>query len=394
MTAPFESQQFIARHVLDIPRSGIREFFDIVQTMPDVISLGVGEPDFVTPWHIREAAIYALERGKTTYTSNLGLLKLREAISAYVARKFGVRYDPKTQVLVAVGVSEALDIALRAVVNPGDEVLYHEPCYVSYSPSITLTHGVAVPVSCTADNAFALTAEAIAKAITPRSKALVLNFPTNPTGGTMTRAELEKIATLVLRHNLLLITDEIYSELTFEGEHVSIASLPGMAERTLFLHGFSKAYAMTGFRIGYACGPADLIEAMMRIHQYSMLCASIISQEAAIEALQSGEPDTIAMREQYQLRRNLIVKAFNAMGLTCHLPRGSFYAFPCIRSTELTSKEFAVRLLKEENVACVPGGAFGPSGEGFLRCCFATALEQIEVATERMARFVGRVRKG
>jgi aminotransferase len=394
MTAPFESQQFIARHVLDIPRSGIREFFDIVQTMPDVISLGVGEPDFVTPWHIREAAIYALERGKTTYTSNLGLLKLREAISAYVARKFGVRYDPKTQVLVAVGVSEALDIALRAVVNPGDEVLYHEPCYVSYSPSITLTHGVAVPVSCTADNGFALTAEAIAKAITPRSKVLVLNFPTNPTGGTMTRAELEQIAALVLRHNLLLITDEIYSELTFEGEHVSIASLPGMAERTLFLHGFSKAYAMTGFRIGYACGPADLIEAMMRIHQYSMLCASIISQEAALEALQSGEPDTIAMREQYQLRRNLIVKAFNAMGLTCHLPRGSFYAFPCIRSTGLTSKEFAVRLLKEEKVACVPGGAFGPSGEGFLRCCFATALDQIEVATERMARFLARLQKG
>ena len=394
MTAPFESQQFIARHVLDIPRSGIREFFDIVQTMPDVISLGVGEPDFVTPWHIREAAIYALERGKTTYTSNLGLLKLREAISAYVARKFGVRYDPKTQVLVAVGVSEALDIALRAVVNPGDEVLYHEPCYVSYSPSITLTHGVAVPVSCTADNGFALTAEAIAKAITPRSKVLVLNFPTNPTGGTMTRAELEQIAALVLRHNLLLITDEIYSELTFEGEHVSIASLPGMAERTLFLHGFSKAYAMTGFRIGYACGPADLIEAMMRIHQYSMLCASIISQEAALEALQSGEPDTIAMREQYQLRRNLIVKAFNAMGLTCHLPRGSFYAFPCIRSTGLTSKEFAVRLLKEEKVACVPGGAFGPSGEGFLRCCFATALDQSEVATERMARFLARLQKG
>jgi len=394
MTAPFESQQFIARHVRDIPRSGIREFFDIVQTMPDVISLGVGEPDFVTPWHIREAAIYALERGKTTYTSNLGLLKLREAISAYVARKFGVRYDPKTQVLVAVGVSEALDIALRAVVNPGDEVLYHEPCYVSYSPSITLTHGVAVPVSCTADNGFALTTDAIAKAVAPRSKVLVLNFPTNPTGGTMTRAELEQIAALVLRHNLLLITDEIYSELTFEGEHVSIASLPGMAERTIFLHGFSKAYAMTGFRIGYACGPADLIEAMMRIHQYSMLCASIISQEAAIEALQSGEPDTIAMREQYQLRRNLIVKAFNAMGLTCHLPRGSFYAFPCIRSTGLTSKEFAVRLLKEEKVACVPGGAFGASGEGFLRCCFATALDQIEVATERMARFVGRVRKG
>jgi aminotransferase len=393
MTAPFDSQTFIARHVRDIPRSGIREFFDIVQTMPDVISLGVGEPDFVTPWHIREAAIYALERGRTTYTSNLGLLKLREAISVYVARKFGVRYDPKTQVLVAVGVSEALDIALRAVVNPGDEVLYHEPCYVSYSPSITLTHGVAVPVSCTADTAFALTAEAIERVITPRSKVLVLNFPTNPTGGTMTRAELEKIAALVLRHNLLLITDEIYSELTFEGEHVSIASLPGMAERTIFLHGFSKAYAMTGFRIGYACGPAELIEAMMRIHQYSMLCASIISQEAALEALQSGEPDTIAMREQYQLRRNVIVKGFNAMGLTCHLPRGSFYAFPCIRSTGLTSKEFAVRLLKEEKVACVPGGAFGPSGEGFLRCCFATALDQVEVAVERMSRFVAKLRR-
>jgi aminotransferase len=391
MTVPFDPHQFVARHVRDIPRSGIREFFDIVQTMPEVISLGVGEPDFVTPWHIREAAIYTLERGRTTYTSNLGLFKLREAIGAYVARKFGVRYDPKTQVLVAVGVSEALDIALRAVVNPGDEVLYHEPCYVSYSPSITLVHGVAVPVSCTADTAFALTAEAIEKAITPRSKVLMLNFPTNPTGGTMTRAELEKIAALVLRHHLLVITDEIYSELTFEGEHVSIASLPGMAERTIFLHGFSKAYAMTGFRIGYACGPADLIEAMMRIHQYSMLCASIISQEAAIEALQSGEPDTIAMREQYQLRRNLIVKGFNAMGLTCHLPRGSFYAFPCIRRTGLTSKEFAVRLLKEERVACVPGGAFGPSGEGFLRCCFATALDQIEVAVERMSRFVTRL---
>jgi aminotransferase len=391
MTPPFQPEQFIARHVRDIPRSGIREFFDIVQTMPDVISLGVGEPDFVTPWHIREAAIYALERGRTTYTSNLGLLKLREAISRYVERKFGVRYDPRNQVLVAVGVSEALDIALRAVVNPGDEVLYHEPCYVSYSPSITLAHGVARPVSCTAGNGFALTAEAIERAVSPRSRVLVLNFPTNPTGGTMTRADLDKIAAVVRRHDLLLITDEIYSELTFEGEHVSIAALPGMAERTIFLHGFSKAYAMTGFRIGYACGPAELIEAMMRIHQYSMLCASIISQEAAIEALEAGEPDTLEMREQYRLRRNLIVKAFNAMGLSCHLPRGSFYAFPCIRGTGLSSKEFAVRLLREEKVACVPGGAFGPSGEGFLRCCFATALDQIEVATGRMARFVSRL---
>jgi aminotransferase len=393
MAAPFQPNQFIAGHVRGIPRSGIREFFDIVQSMPDVISLGVGEPDFVTPWHIREAAIYALERGKTSYTSNLGLLKLRQAISASVERNFRIGYDPEKQILITVGVSEALDIALRAVVNPRDEVLYHEPCYVSYSPSIALAQGVAVPVSCSAAQNFALTAEAIERAITPRCKVLILNFPTNPTGGTMTRGELLKIADVVLRHNLLVISDEIYSELTFEGEHVSIASLPGMRERTLFLHGFSKAYAMTGFRIGYACGPAELIDAMMRIHQYSMLCASIISQEAALEAIQHGEKDTAEMREQYRVRRNFIVNAFNAMGLTCHLPRGSFYAFPGIQSTGMTSKDFAVTLLREEKVACVPGSAFGPGGEGFLRCCFATALDQIQVATDRMARFVTRLRK-
>jgi len=393
MAAPFEPHHYVARHVSDIPRSGIREFFDIVRSMPDVISLGVGEPDFVTPWHIREAAIYALERGKTGYTSNLGLLKLREAIRTYVEREFGIAYDPKTQILVTVGVSEALDIALRAVVNPGDEVLYHEPCYVSYSPSIALTHGVAAPVSCSAERGFALEAEAIEKVATPRSKVLVLNFPTNPTGGTLRRSELLKIADVVLRRNLLVITDEIYSELTFEGEHLSIASLPGMRERTVFLHGFSKAYAMTGFRIGYACGPAEIIEAMMKIHQYSMLCASIISQEAALEAIQHGEADTAEMRDQYRLRRNFVVNAFNAMGLTCHLPRGSFYAFPCVKTTGLSSKEFAVRLLEQEKVACVPGSAFGPSGEGYLRCCFATALDQIQIATDRMAKFVQRVRK-
>jgi aminotransferase len=379
---------WVAAHVGAIPRSGIREFFDIVQTMPDVISLGVGEPDFVTPWHIREAAIYALERGRTTYTSNLGLLRLREAISEHVSERFGVSYHPQHQVLITVGVSEALDIALRAVTNPGDEIIFHEPCYVSYSPSIALAYGQPVPVSCRAEDGFAVTAQAIERAITPRTKVLVLNFPTNPTGGTMTRAALLEIAELACRHNLLVITDEIYSELTFEGEHTSIAALPGMAERTLFLHGFSKAYAMTGFRIGYACGPADLIEAMMKIHQYSMLCASIISQEAAIEAIRNGRPDTESMRDQYRLRRNFIVSAFQGMGLPCHLPRGSFYAFPCIRSTGLPSREFAIRLLKEEKVACVPGGAFGPSGEGYLRCCFATALDRIEVATERIARFV------
>src|SRR5262245_27437027 len=271
MTPLFQPDQFVASHLRGIPRSGIRDFFDIVQSMKDVISLGVGEPDFATPWHIREAAIYALERGRTSYTSNLGLLKLREAISAHLEKNFRVSYLPKNEILIAVGVSEALDIALRAVIDPGDEVIYHEPCYVSYSPGVVMAHGVAVSVSCTAENGFAVTAEAIEKAITPRSKVLLLNFPTNPTGGTMTRVELLQIADVVLRHNLLVITDEIYSELTYEGEHVSIASLPGMRERTIFLHGFSKAYAMTGFRIGYACAPAEIIEAMMKIHQYSML---------------------------------------------------------------------------------------------------------------------------
>ncbi len=392
MPAPFQPHSFVADHVRGIARSGIREFFDIVQSQKSVISLGVGEPDFVTPWHIREAAIYALETGKTTYTSNLGLLKLREAISTMLARNFDVNYDPMSQILIAVGVSEALDLALRAIINPGDEIIYHEPCYVSYAPSIQLAHGVAVPVVCKAEDGFAVTVEAIAKVLTPKSKALMLSFPTNPTGGTMTREELLKIADLVIQNNLIVITDEIYSELTFEGGHVSIASLPGMIERTIFLHGFSKAYAMTGFRIGYACGSAALIDAMMKIHQYSMLCASIISQEAALEAILHGEPDTIAMRDQYKARRNYIVNAFNAMGLTCHLPRGSFYAFPSIQSTGLTSREFALRLLQEEKIAAVPGSAFGASGEGYLRCCFATALDQIKIATERMASFVKRVR--
>jgi len=384
----FDAQQFIAASVRQIPRSGIREFFDLVQGQKDIISLGVGEPDFVTPWHIREAAIYAMERGRTTYTSNLGLPRLRAVLAAHLERTFQVSYNPKNQILITVGVSEAMDLAFRALINPGDEIIYHEPCYVSYAPGIAMTHGVPVPISCGAENGFAVTAAAIAQAITPRSKALVLNFPTNPTGGTMSRAELEKIAALVQQHNLVVLTDEIYSELTFEGEHTSIAALPGMAERTIFLHGFSKAYAMTGFRIGYACGPGDLIEAMMKIHQYSMLCASIISQEAAIEAVRNGWTDMLEMREQYRLRRNFIVGALNNLGLACHCPRGSFYAFPCIRFTGLSSKEFAVRLLQEEKVAAVPGGAFGPSGEGFLRCCFATSLEQLEEAARRMARFV------
>ncbi len=379
---------FVARHVRALPRSGIREFFDLVQGHPDVISLGVGEPDFATPWHIREAAIYALERGRTSYTPNLGLLKLREAIASHVEGKFGLRCDPVKQVLITVGVSEALDLALRAIINPGDEIIFHEPCYVSYSPSIALAQGVPVPVRCNADEEFAVTAEAIEEVVTPRSKALVLNFPTNPTGGTMTAEALERVAQVVLRHGLLVITDEIYSELTFEGTHVSIASLPGMAERTLFLHGFSKAYAMTGFRLGYACGPADLIEAMMKIHQYSMLCASIVSQEAAFEAIRNGGADIVEMREQYRLRRNFIVDGFRRMGLPCAMPRGSFYAFPSIRPTGLSSKECALRLLRQSEVACVPGDAFGPGGEGHLRCCFATSMDRIEEAVSRISRFV------
>ena len=388
------TRNFVADHVAGIPRSGIRDFFDIVQRMPEAISLGVGEPDFVTPWHIREAAIYALERGRTQYTANLGLLRLRESIAVYVQQKFGVRYDPQNQILVTVGVSEALDLALRAVLNPGDEVIYHEPCYVSYAPSVVLAHAKPVPVACRAEDGFAVSAKALEAAITPRSKVLMLSFPTNPTGGTMTRAQLEEVAAVVRKHNLLVLTDEIYSELTFEGEHVSIASLPGMAERTIFLHGFSKAFAMTGFRIGYACGPTELIEAMMKVHQYAIMCASIIAQEAAVEALDHGEAAAAEMREQYKMRRNFIVKALNDMGLPCHLPRGSFYAFPDIRSTGLSSREFAVRLLQEEKVAAVPGGAFGASGEGFLRMCFATAFDRIQIAMERTGKFVERCRKG
>ncbi len=385
-------RNFVADHVAGIPRSGIRDFFDIVQKMPEAISLGVGEPDFVTPWHIREAAIYALERGRTQYTPNLGLLRLREEIARYVERDFGLRYDPADQVLVTVGVSEALDLALRAVLNPGDEVLYHEPCYVSYAPSVTLAHARPVPVACRAEDGFAVTPEAIEAAITPRSKVLMLSFPTNPTGGTMDREQLARIAEIACRHDLLVLSDEIYSELTFEGTHTSIATLPGMAGRTIFLHGFSKAFAMTGFRIGYACGPAPLIEAMMKVHQYAIMCASIIAQEAAIEALRHGAAAAAEMREQYRMRRNFIVRALNDMGLPCHLPRGSFYAFPCIRGTGMTSHEFAIGLLREEKVAAVPGGAFGPGGEGYLRMCFATAFDRIQEAMDRTARFVDRHR--
>ena len=387
-STPTTKRDFVAEHVRGIPRSGIRDFFEVVQSMDNVVSLGIGEPGFTTPWHIREAAIYALEHGKTGYTSNFGLLKLRQSISRYVADNFHVEYDPNTEILVTVGVSEALDIALRAIVNPGDEILYHEPCYVSYHPSVTLTHGVAKAIRTRPEDNFSLRAEDVAAAITPRTKALMLNFPTNPTGATMTGEEIEKLARVCIANDLLVLTDEIYSELTFTGTHHSIAAVPGMKERTIFLHGFSKAFAMTGFRIGYACAPPALIEALLRVHQYSMLCASIIAQEAAIEALEHGRPDMEMMREQYRLRRNFIVKSFNELGLKCHLPVGSFYSFPDIRSTGLTSKEFSVKLLEQERVAMVPGTAFGPSGEGHVRASFCSSMADIEKAIERTAKFI------
>jgi aminotransferase len=385
----------IAHNVAAIPRSGIRDFFELVQGRDDVISLGVGEPDFATPWNIREAAIYSLEKGQTTYTSNLGLLSLRKSIARYVEGFFGVSYDPAREVLVTVGVSEAIDIALRALLNPGDEVIYHEPCYVSYSPSILLAHAVPVPVVTTKEHGFSLKPEAVAAAITPKTRVIMLNFPTNPTGACATREDLEGIAKLAIKHDLVVLTDEIYSELRYDDSdpHVSIAALPGMRERTILLHGFSKAFAMTGFRLGYACAPQPIIEAMMKIHQYAMLCAPIMSQNAAIEALENGHQAMMEMRASYHQRRDYLVRRLNETGLDCHTPGGAFYVFPDVRSTGLSSKEFATRLLEEENVACVPGSAFGASGEGFLRCCYATAFEDIRTATERIARFVGRLRK-
>ncbi len=392
MSESTDTADRIARHVAEIPRSGIRDYFDIVQSMDDVISLGVGEPDFDTPWHIREAAIYALEKGRTSYTSNAGILRLRRSISDYIAKYFRVSYHPETQMLVTVGVSEAMDLALRALIDPGDEVLYHEPCYVSYHPGIAIAHGVPKPIPCREENQFSLSPEAVEAALSPRSKVLILNFPTNPTGSTLTGEPLQAIAELARRRNLILIADEIYAELTYEDNHVSIASLPGMKERTVFLHGLSKTYSMTGFRIGYACGPESMIEAMLRIHQYSMLCASMFSQDAAVEALNHGGEAVDKMREEYRMRRDFVHRAFNEMGLFCLLPRGAFYAFPSVRETGLNSREFAHGLLQSEQVACVPGDAFGDSGEGYLRCCYATGFEQLEEAVERMKRYVGTLR--
>ena len=390
MSASRSPRDFIARHLRDVPRSGIRDFFDIVSQMDDVISLGVGEPDFDTPWHIREGAVFALERGATGYTSNMGLPKLRHALARYVERTFAVAYDPDV-ILITVGVSEALDLALRAIINPGDEVLYHEPAYVSYGPSITFAHGVPVPVATRRENDFRLTREMLEEKVSDRTRALLLNFPNNPTGAVLDGEDLEGIAAFACDHDLLVITDEIYAELSYDGTHQSIAALPGMSDRTIFLHGFSKAWAMTGFRLGYACGPADLVEAMMKIHQYSMLCAPILSQEAAVEALKQPEIDIAEMRDEYRRRRNFVHARFNEMGLPCHRPRGAFYAFPCVGETGLSSYDFAMKLLDEENVAAVPGSAFGAPGEGYLRCAYASSMDDLKTAMERIEALLGRI---
>jgi len=385
--------KYIADHVREIPRSGIRDFFEVVQTMTDVISLGIGEPDYVTPWRIREAAIFAMEKGKTGYTSNLGLPKLRQAVAKYIEQRCGVSYQPEAEVLISVGVSEALDLALRALLNPGDEVIFHEPSYVSYNPSVLLSYGKPVAVRTSSEHDFRILAQDIERVITPRSKALLLSFPTNPTGAILRAEDLEPIAEICRRRDLVVLSDEIYSELVYDGtEHVSIASLPGMKDRTVLLNGCSKSYAMTGFRVGYACAPGPMIEAMMKIHQYAIMCASIMSQEAAIEALENCQKEVGIMREDYERRRNFVVSRLNEIGLPCHTPKGAFYVFPEISSTGLKSKDFSLQLLRSKRVAVVPGSAFGASGEGFVRCCFATGLDKLKEAMDRIAEFVTEIR--
>lgn len=384
----FDPAGFVAPHIAALPKSGIRDFFEIVSTMENVISLGIGEPDFVTPWNIREATIYGLTKGMTHYTSNLGDLRLRKAICGYFAERFGGEYDPHHECIVTVGVSEGLDIALRAIVSPGDEVLYHEPCYVSYAPSIRMAHGVPVPVVTREEHDFVVQIGDLEAAVTPRTKALILNYPNNPTGAGMTAEDKRRVADFALRHNLIVLSDEIYDELSYVPRSPSIATLPGMKERTVVFNGFSKAFAMTGYRIAYAVGPFALIDAMMKVHQYAMLCAPTLSQYGALEALTNGDRCREQMRVEYEQRRNVIVSRFNRMGLHCFMPRGAFYVFPCIRSSGLSSHDFAYQLLNEQHVAVIPGVAFGQSGEGFVRCSYATALSEIETAMDRIEAFL------
>ena len=379
--------------VAAVPPSGIRRFFDLAATMRDAISLGVGEPDFITPYHIRNAAINSIIDGETAYTPNRGLLSLRKEISYYLETRYGTAYDPETDIIVTVGASESIDIALRALVGPGDEVLVPEPSYVSYSPSVIFAGGTPVGVETTQDTAFRLTAENVRRAITPRTKALILPYPNNPTGGIMEKADLEALAQVVRETGILVISDEIYSELTYGGrQHVSFASLPGMWDYTLTINGFSKSFAMTGWRVGYVCGPKDIIAVMNKIHQYGILCAPRQGQVAALEALrigrEDGYEDVVRMRESYDRRRRLMVEGFRAMGLDCFEPLGAFYVFPSIKKTGLTSEEFCQKLLEQQRVACVPGTAFGSCGEGHIRCSYATSIDKLSIALEKMETFV------
>ena len=386
-------RNFLADKVVEIAPSGIRKFFDIVSEMPDAISLGVGEPDFDSPGHIREEGIYTLERGRTFYTSNAGLKELREEIVNYLKRRIDVSYDPMKEVVVTVGGSEGIDMAFRAVLNPGDEVLIPQPCYVSYEPCAVLADGVPVIINLKEENEFRLTKEELLEAITEKTKILVLPFPNNPTGAIMERKDLEDIAEVVIEKDILVLTDEIYSELSYKGDHVSIASLPGMRERTILINGFSKAYAMTGWRLGYACGPEPIIEQMTKIHQYAIMCAPTNSQFAAVDALKNGDGDVAMMRESYDQRRRFVIHALQEMGLKCFEPFGAFYVFPSIQEFGISSDEFATRFLKEEKVAVVPGTAFGACGEGFLRLSYAYSLEDLKEAFGRLAHFVDRLRK-
>ena len=379
--------------IVNIKPSGIRKFFDIVSEMKDAISLGVGEPDFDTPWHIRDEGIYSLEKGRTFYTSNSGLKELKTEISNYLKRSQNVEYNPDTDVLVTVGGSEAIDIGFRAMLNPGDEVIIPQPSYVSYEPCAILAGAKPVIINLKAENEFRLTAEELLEAITDKTKILVLPFPNNPTGAIMEKEDLEKIAKVIIEKDIFVMSDEIYAELTYKDKHVSIVSIPGMQERTILINGFSKAYAMTGWRLGYACGPKEIIKQMTKIHQYAIMCAPTTSQYAAVEALKNGDADIKEMKTAYNQRRRFLMNAFKEMGLECFEPYGAFYVFPCIKEFGMTSEEFATRFLKEEKVATVPGTAFGDSGEGFLRISYAYSLETLKIAMERLKNFVTRLRE-
>ncbi len=387
-------RDFICDKIKKIKPSGIRRLFDIANEIPDVISLGVGEPDFDTPWHIREEGIYSLHKGRTFYTSNSGLIELREEIARFMKRKYGLSYDPKHEIVLTVGGSEAIDIALRAILNPGDEVIYPEPCFVSYEPCVLLSDGVPVPIELTAETEFRLQPEQLEAAITPKTKALLISYPNNPTGAIMEREDLEKLVPIIIKHDLLVISDEIYSELSYRDRHVSIASLPGMLERTIVINGFSKSYAMTGWRLGFACGPAGIIEYMLKVHQFGIMSAPTMSQYAAISALKNGDRDICTMAESYNQRRRFLMEAFREMGLPCFEPFGAFYVFPDISEFGMGSEEFCTKLLEGENVAGVPGSAFGACGDKYVRISYAYSIEELKEAMARIARFIERLRMG